>query len=396
MSTQKLYYFDSYVTEFQANIVEVMPYEDKFAVFLDKSYFYPESGGQPSDSGTINGIDIVYVTEKQDKLLHIIKNQIEPGPATCQINWNHRFDNMQQHSGQHILSACFYKLYSGETSSFHIGKDSSTIEIDIQNFDTAMVEKIEELANSIIYSNKAITAEIVDKEALSALPLRKQPQVDSNIRIITIEDCDCSPCGGTHVNRTGEIGIVKIKKFEKLKSSYKFEFICGSRALKDYRYKNNFINVLCSNLSAPEHDIESAYIKFTEDYKNLQKQVSQLRTEVVNYDVQQFQQCAENINGTKVISKIFENRDFNDVKLIAQALIATPSTIVLLATKGQNNQLIFSRSEDIDINMNILLKNILPLLNGKGGGSPKSAQGGGTGDIDAAINAAIDLLKAQR
>lgn len=394
MNEQKLYFYDSYVTEFHANIIQVIPYEDKFAIILDKSYFYPESGGQPSDLGTINDVEIEYVAEENGNVLHITQSQLSTGPTNCQINWSHRFDNMQQHTGQHILSACFYKLYSGETSSFHIGKDSSTIEIDVESFDCEMIEKIEVLANQIVFNNTAITANIVDKEDLSEFPLRKQPKVESNIRIITIEDCDCSPCGGTHVNRTGEIGLIKIKKLEKLKSSFKFEFVCGNRALKDYTSKNYLVNKLGSYMSTPEQEIESAYLKSIEDYKYLQKQLSQLRNELVNYDVQQLQQSAQNINGINVISKIFENRDFNDVKLISQALIFYPSTIVLLASKGQNCQLIFARSENIETNMNNLLKSILPLLNGKGGGSPKAAQGGGVGDVEAAFIAALDILKA--
>jgi alanyl-tRNA synthetase len=394
MSEQKLYFYDSYVTEFQANIIEVIPYMGKYAILLDKSYFYPESGGQPSDLGTINGIEIEYVTEENGSVLHVTQNQLSTGPANCQINWNHRFDNMQQHTGQHILSACFYKLYSGETSSFHIGKDSSTIEIGVESFDCDMIEKIEALSNHIVFNNTAITADIVDKQDLATFPLRKQPQVESNIRIITIEDCDCSPCGGTHVSSTGEVGLIKIKRLEKLKNSYKFEFVCGNRALKDYTNKNYLVNKLSSHLSTPEQEIENAYLKFAEDYKYLQKQLSQLRSEVVRNDVQQLQQNALNINGVIVISKIFENRDFSDVKLISQALILSPSTIALLATKGQNCQFIFARSENIETNMNNLLKAILPILNGKGGGSPKAAQGGGVGDVEAALMAAFDILKA--
>lgn len=393
MSNQKLYFFDSYQTEFQTNIIEIMPYENKYAVVLDKSYFYPESGGQPSDIGLINGKEIIYVTEKQGKLLHITESQLDIGPASCKIDWSLRFDNMQQHSGQHILSACFFKLFNGETSSFHIGKDSSSIEIDVQSFDTDMLEQIEAMTNEIIYKNYAVTADIVSKEALASYPLRKQPQVDSDIRIISIENCDCTPCGGTHVKSTGEIGMIKIKRFDKLKNSYKFEFVCGNRALKDYTYKNYVINRLGAHLSAPEYEVESAYLKFTEDYKNLQKQISQLRSEVVGYDVQQLQQNTQEINGIRVICKTFENRDFNDIKLIAQALVVAPSTIALLAAKGAGSQLIFVRSENVDINMNSLLKEILPLLGGKGGGSPKAAQGGGTGDIDAAMLAALNHLQ---
>ena len=288
----------------------------------------------------------------------------------------------------------FYKLYNGETSSFHIGKDSSTIEIDVENFDNEMLENIEGLANNMVFNNITVTADIVDKDSLASIPLRKQPKVESNIRIISIADIDYSPCGGTHVNRTGEVGLIKIKRLEKLKNSYKFEFVCGTRALRDYANKNYIVNKLGSYLSTPEQEIENAFNKYTEDYKNLQKQISQLRNELIQYDVLELQKNAYCLNDIKIIVNSFENRDFNDVKLISQALISSPSTIALLASKGQNCQLIFARSENIETNMNNLLKQVLPLLNGKGGGSPKAAQGGGVGDAVEALSAALDILRA--
>lgn len=394
MSTQKLYYFDSYLTEFQANIIEILPYQDKYAVIMDKTYFYPESGGQPADIGTINSVNISYVTEKDNKILHIADNKLELGPVSCKIDWDNRFHSMQQHSGQHILSACFYKLYHGETSSFHIGKDAVTIEIAIESFNADMAELVEEMANSMIYSNHIISTDIVDKDKIALLPLRKQPKVANYIRIVDIEGCDCSPCGGTHVKATGEIGLIKIKRWEKLKNSYRFEFLCGRKALKDYRYKNALVNKLGAYLSASEGDVEKAFLKFTEDYKGLQKQVSQSRNELVAYDAHSLMENSFNINGLKVVCRILENRDFNEIKLIAQTIVANPSQIALLATSNEGSQLIFTRSDDIEINMNNLLKSILPIINGKGGGSSKAAQGGGSGDIQAALASAVESLKS--
>lgn len=393
MNAQKLYYFDSYRTDFEANIIEVISYENQFAVLLDNTYFYPESGGQPSDIGFINDAEISHVIEADNKTLHITKSKPELGPAVCHIDFANRFDNMQQHSGQHILSACFYKLWKGETSSFHISKDSSTIEIDIQSFDAAMAEELEKMVNSYIYMNLPITAELVDKEKLRSLPLRKQPQVNSDIRIISILDCDCTPCGGTHVKNTGEIGIIKIKRWDKLKGSYKFEFVCGERALQDYIRKNELVNKLSTHFSSPDTEVENAFVRFTEDYKGLQKQISGLREELVGYHVQELLQQATQIGELKVVSKVFYNKDFNDVKLMAQAIAAMPSHIALLASSNAAHQLVFACAADVPINMNNLLKSTLPTINGKGGGSARSAQGGGTGDITAALHIALETLK---
>lgn len=394
MSTKKLYHIDSYKTEFQANIIEVIPYKDKYAVIMDETYFYPESGGQPSDIGTINNISISHVLEENGKILHIADDKLELGSASCKIEWDNRFYGMQQHSGQHILSACFYKLYQGETSSFHIGQDTATIEIDVESFDADMAEQVEEMANNMIYNNHPVNTYIVDKDKLTLLHLRKQPKVESNIRIVDMEGCDCTPCGGTHVKNTGEIGLIKIKRWEKLKSSYKFEFICGKGALKDYRYKNALINRLGSYLSASEQDVEKAFLKFSEEQKNLQKQIYQLRNELVNYDAHSLMEQSVQIGGLRIISRILENRDFNEIKLIAQTIVASPSHIVLLATDSEASRLIFTRSDDTEINMNNLLKSILPIINGKGGGNSKIAQGGGSGDVKAALASALESLKA--
>lgn len=393
MSDQKLYYYDSYKTEFQANIIEVLPYGEQFALVLDKTYFYPESGGQPADIGFINDATIVDVIEKDDKTLHITEVQPEPGPANCRLNWVRRFDHMQQHSGQHILSACFYRLFRGETSSFHISQESSTIEIDVTSFDAAMAEQLEKLANEYVFRSLPISAEIVDQQKLKSLPLRKQPQVESDIRIVTIEECDCTPGGGTHVRNTGEIGLIKLRKWEKLKSSYKFDFVCGNRGLKDYTNKNYLVNKLSAHLSAPEAEVEKAFLKLTEDYKALQKQISQLRTEIVAFEVQELLAGAEAVNGCKVVHKVYDNRAFNDVKLIAQGIASQPGHIALLASSNENQQLIFTCAQDVTANMNNILKEALPFINGKGGGSPKAAQGGGCGDIHQAMSCALDSIR---
>ncbi|MFZ5352915.1 MAG: alanyl-tRNA editing protein [Bacillota bacterium] len=377
MHTKKIYFDDSYTVDFEANILKVQNYKDKYAVILDKTAFYPESGGQPADKGSINGIKVVDVIEEDQAVLHIIESPFASQKAVCSIDWERRIDHMQQHTGQHILSACFYKLYGGNTSSFHIGSDYATIEIDITEFNEDMAAAIEDMANKAIYANLPVYASIVDPETLQKLPLRKMPRVESNIRIVEIEDFDFSPCGGTHVKSTGEIGIIKIRRWEKLKSSYKFEFVCGMRALTDYRLKNAAIYYLGAAMSVRDAEVITAFDKLNDSLSELQKQCSILRNELLDIEAGKNMDNAEEYKEIKIITKLYEKKDINDVKLMAQNIVKNPSFIVLMAAVNNAVQAVFARSEDVDLDASSLLKKVLPIINGRGGGSPKLAQGGG-------------------
>ena len=203
MITERLYNDDPYLTEFHAEVVEILPYEDKYGIVLNRTAFYPAGGGQPYDTGYINDKKIYEVIEKDGELLHIIDEQLSSSEVIGYVDWGRRFDFMQQHTGQHILSACFEKLFSGSTDSFHMGKDIVSIEINIGSFSISDAERIENMANDIIYGNSPVITRVVAGEEIRSLPLRKMPTVTENIRIVAIKDVDYSPCGGTHVRTTG-------------------------------------------------------------------------------------------------------------------------------------------------------------------------------------------------
>lgn len=396
MPTEKLYFEDSYLKEFTAEILNVTPHGDQYAVILDRTAFYPEVGGQPADTGFINDIPVVDVIEARDEILHILPTSIDTGKARCRIDWEKRFDHMQQHTGQHILSACFYKLCGGETNSFHIGKDSATIEIMLPSLDEEAIIKVEEAANQILYKNLPVSASIIDGETLKTLPLRKQPKVSENIRVVHILDTDYSPCGGTHVSRTGEVGIIKIKRFEKTKDSCRFEFLCGHRALLDYRMKNNTIISLGAKLSTRDYEVEGAIDKTLSDYRELQKQLGAARQTLLKQEAEKILQ--ENHGaGIHIINHVFDGRDINDIRVIAQNIIETPSKVVLFVCKNETAQALFSRSDDVAADMGALLKKLIPMLCGKGGGSAKAAQGGGShlDAVDEFLREASEGVKKQ-
>ena len=378
MRTERLYDDDPYLTEFRAEVIEILPYGDKYGIVLDRTAFYPAGGGQPWDTGYLNDEKVSEVIEKYGKLLHIVDNKLLSTEVKGSVNWARRFDFMQQHTGQHILSACFEKLLNGSTDSFHMGKDIVSIEINIDNFSIDDAERIENMANDIIYSNLPVITRIVNGEEINSLPLRKMPKVTENIRIVEVKEIDYSPCGGTHVRATGEVGMIKIKSWEKCKGGIRFTFVCGSRALKDYGMYNSIIRTLCEKLSVRDSEIIEAIDKLLFDLRNTEKQLSASTQELMRIEADNIIKEYPVVSGIRLISRVFDNRSINDVKLLAQYLTKVPGTVALLACKNENAQAIFSRSEDVNMDMNTLFKAVLPLIDGKGGGNSRTAQGGGS------------------
>ncbi|HNR04080.1 MAG TPA: DHHA1 domain-containing protein [Bacillota bacterium] len=378
MRTERLYNDDPYLTEFRAEVIETLTYGDKYGIVLDRTAFYPAGGGQPWDTGYLNDEKVTEVIEKDGKLLHIVDNILLSTEVKGSVDWARRFDFMQQHTGQHILSACFEKLLTGSTDSFHMGKDIVSIEINIDSFSIDDAERIENMANDIIYSNLPVIARIVSGEELNSLPLRKMPKVTENIRIVEVKETDYSPCGGTHVRTTGEVGMIKIKNWEKCKGGIKFAFVCGNRALKDYGLYNSIIRALCEKLSARDSEIVEAVDKLLFDLRNTEKQLSASTQELIRIEADNTIKECPVVSGIRLISRVLDNRSINDVKLLAQYLTKVPGTVALLACKNENAQVIFSRSEDVNMDMNALFKAVLPIIDGKGGGNSRTAQGGGS------------------
>ena len=271
MTSTKLYYQDAYTTRFEATIVERIRQDNKTAVILDKTYFYPTSGGQPFDLGTLQNIPIYNVTvrEEDDAVLHWIDTtELWQNEVTGQISWARRFDHMQQHTGQHILSQAFIQVAQAETVGFHLSDNSVTIDLHTGNLNPSQVEEAEHLANQIIWQNRAIHTRSVTVEQAKQLPLRKLPPVrNGRLRLVEIEKFDLSACGGTHVRQTGEIGIIKIVKLERQNNKLRVEFCCGNRALFDYRLKNSIVNQLSTELTTGPAEIVDSVVRNKEESK---------------------------------------------------------------------------------------------------------------------------------
>ncbi len=231
--TERLYYADSYLTEFTAALVQQERRCDRVAVVLDKTAFYPASGGQPCDTGFLGDVAVVEVEESQSgAITHILASEVPAGSLRGRIDWDRRFDHMQQHSGQHILSQAFLKTAGAGTASFHLGRETSTIDIEVARPSAEEIAAAESLASGIVFEDRPISVLNVGRQRLGELGVRKESQREGEIRVIDIEGFDRSPCGGTHVRRTGEIGLIAILSWEHYKGMTRVEFVCGARSLR--------------------------------------------------------------------------------------------------------------------------------------------------------------------
>lgn len=377
--TQKLYYNDSYTTQFKSKVIDVKNYNGKIAVILDKTYFYPTSGGQEHDTGFINNAEVIDVIETDDgEILHIIDGDIPSGDVECKIDWDRRFSNMQQHTGQHILSRAFEILLNAETISSRLGDDVGTIDLDIETLTYDKVHEVENLANQIIWENRDVKIHYVDDSEISKFPLRKQPKVSGTIRIVEVSDFDFSPCGGTHVSRTGEIGFVKVKRWERVKGGLtRVEFVCGVRALKDYQMKNKVSNELVSLLSVRDFELSEQVSKLLDAQKEKQRLINFLTEKLIEVEAEKLIQNAEKVRDINFISVNFANRSIEELKTLARKLIQYPMVIAILGSKSDGANFIMARSGDVEIDLKAVLNEILNLTGGKGGGKSDFVQFGG-------------------
>jgi len=401
--SERLYYHDSYRTLFDAQVVEYVRNNDSLAVVLDGSYFYPTSGGQPCDKGTLNGVQVVDVSirAKDGAVLHLLADEIWDDRVQGKIDWLCRFDHMQQHTGQHILSAIFLKVARAETIGFHLGRELSTIDLNSKSLSAPQIEKVEELANQVIFSNRQVRSAILTPEQIAKLPLRKAPQVNGPVRIVEIERLEITTCGGTHVSHTGEIGIIKITRLENRPRGLRVEFRCGRRALVDYRFKNNMITKIANNLTTGLGEVDQAVNRLRQEVKSLRGQLRQADAHLLEFEARTLLHSAEEHNKLRVVSAVFTGRERRDINWIAKTLTGQPGVVALLGLAGEKSHILFARSPDVNRDMRTALKTALRVLGSTaGGGRAELAQGGGPAADEKRVEQAIDrakrLLLAQR
>jgi len=379
--TERSYYDDSYRRGFSAKVVELTVFRDQPAIILDHTYFYPDSGGQPHDHGTLNGAPVkeVIIRESDHQILHVLESPVNSDVVEAEIDWTRRFDHMQQHTGQHILSGAFLQVAQAETIGFHLGNSASTIDLDKGSLPEKLVVNTEKLANQIVWEDRPVIVRYSDKEELTGLNLRKTPdRSEEKLRLVDIQEFDLSACGGTHVRRTGEIGIIKITRLERRGENLRVEFLCGGRALDDYHRKARVINDLMAELTTAEDDLPLAVDRMKEEVKFANRQLRRQTSTLIQIEADKLLEESQDLAGIRLIVAIFEDRDPQEVRTLAKIISKKQGTLALLGIAGSKSQLVFVASDDVSVDMGRLLKSVLPILGtSKGGGSSNYAQGGG-------------------
>ncbi|WP_420631920.1 alanyl-tRNA editing protein [Candidatus Leptofilum sp.] len=401
MSSDRLYYQNAYTTRFEASVVERLRDDKQTAVILNQTYFYPTSGGQPYDIGTLNNIPVCNVTirEKDAAVLHWLDiADLWQDEVSGHINWARRFDHMQQHTGQHILSQAFIQVAKAETVGFHLSDNTLTIDLHTSKLSPKQVEDAEYLANQIIWQNRPIHIRNVSSVQAKKLPLRKLPPMhEGKLRLIEIEQFDLTACGGTHVQNTGEVGVIKIVKLERQNNQLRVSFACGQRALHDYRLKNSIVNQLSAELTTGIDEIVPSVQRAKEENKDARRRLKKQQGQLLFFEAKSLIEQAKTIGKTAVVTRVFnpDEIDPGQLRVLGSRLTQNDQVIALLGLAGKKSQLLFCRSKDAPGEMNQLIKPALNILgSAAGGGSAIMAQGGGPGTDRARVQQAID--KAER
>lgn len=398
MVTEKLYYQDQYLGRFTAHIRKSEKDEKgRFYVVLDQTAFYPTGGGQPHDTGTLNEEEVMDVEEIDGEIRHYISESMEVGSECIGIiHWERRMDHMQQHAGQHILSAAFEEEYGYKTVSFHLGKELCSIDIAVDNLTEEVAYEVEKVANIIIIENRPIETRWVNREELSNYKLRKEVSVSENIRLVIIPDFDYNGCGGTHPKATGQVGSIEILHWEKQKSHVRVYFVCGRRVRTQLHQKHKVIQNLSVLLSSPQEELVGSTRRILEDFKEAEKTIAALKQQLIEYEAESLTVKAKEIEKYQLIKEVFENRPITELQQLAKNITTkSDMMIVLLVNESDEKlQLVCGRGKNVSVSMNQLIKQVLPCINGKGGGSDVVAQGGGQKLMspDELINRLVDLL----
>ena len=404
---ERAYYGDSYSREFTALVTEATEVEGRPAVRLSATYFYPTSGGQPHDTGQLRQgaqaarvVDVV-VRESDEAVLHVLDAPVNLGDVTAELEWPRRFDHMQQHTGQHILSQAFIRVAEAETIGFHLSGQSVTIDLDRADLTAEEVRAAEQLANEVVAENRPVWASEVARETAATLPLRKLPPGrDGRLRLIDIDGFDLTACGGTHVSGTAEVGLIKVLKTERRGEATRVEFVCGGRAVADYRRKHDVVQQLSAALTTGLDDLAPALARAQDEARQLRLELKRERGARLALEAEQLLASAEEVGGARFVHHVFIGREVEEARQLANLLTAAGG-VALLGVAGERAQLVFGRplAGPVFAHMGEAIRPALAALGGaRGGGGAVSAQGGGPAADEAtvatALAAAVAWLRA--
>ncbi|KPB05501.1 alanyl-tRNA editing protein [Bacillus sp. CHD6a] len=379
---QKLFYKDPYIQTFTSTLVSQSQDESgKWYAILDQTAFYPEGGGQPYDTGALNDQNVLEVQEINGEIRHYLD---KPLPETSQqvkgnVDWDRRYDHMQQHAGQHLLSAAFEELFHYKTRSFHLGKEVCTIDLDTTKLTDQEVIETETLVNKIILENRKIETKWVTKEELLDYPLRKELSVSENIRLVIIPDIDYSGCGGTHPHSTGGVASLKILALEKQKNMIRVTFVAGNRVLRHLHQKQQVVSELSALLNAPPHGMEEAVKRILEQSKEQAKELKDMKEKLLDYEASALSSKTEVVSGLTILKSVLLNKEMAELQSMARKLVSAKEEInvFLLAENKGKLQFVGARGSSSNLDMRSVGKKVFGFINGRGGGREDFVQGGG-------------------
>ena len=383
--TTRIYYTESYRTSFDATVVATDAVDGRTHVILDQTAFYPTSGGQPFDTGTLGGAAVSDVIDREDgEIAHVIDNAGHhfSGAAVGDvvqgtIDWARRFEHMQQHTGQHVLSAAFDRLFSARTESFHLGTASATIDLG-REVTPAQITKAEDEANRIVWEDRPVTIRFASAEEAAAMPLRKESARTGPLRLIDIADFDLSACGGTHVSRTGGIGVIAIGGWEKFRTGTRVEFLCGGRALARFSHWRDSWSAVQKHLSVAPHEMAAAIERLQDESKGLQRNLRGMQEQLAVQEAAALVARGAREGSRVVIAEAIDGWDAQGLKAMAVAAAAAePAAAIALFTTASPALVVIARGANGGIDAGAVLKALAAKFGGKGGGKPDLAQGGG-------------------
>ena len=375
--TERLYYADPYLVDFDARVLRVEPYNGRFAAVLDRTAFYPTSGGQPFDTGRLGTAAVVDVVDREDGvILHVLDEDLAAGNVHGTIDWARRFEHMQQHTGQHVLSAAFDRLLHARTESFHLGSASSTIDLN-RAVSAADIERVEDEANRVVWEDRPVTIRFADAADVAKLPLRKESAREGTLRLIEVAEFDLSACGGTHVARTGAIGAIAVQSTERFRGGTRVEFLCGVRALRGYRSLREAIAASVRLVSVLPAELPAAIERLQTDAKETNRRVKDLQSRLAALEAAALAGQAERRGPVQFVAASLDGWDQNGLKSMVSAIAARPGHVAILFSVPAPSAVVIGSASDTPVDSSAILKQLIDRFGGKGGGRADLAQGGG-------------------
>ncbi|MCL6481590.1 MAG: alanyl-tRNA editing protein [Firmicutes bacterium] len=378
--TERLYYHDAFLCEFDAQVLacaQAPGSPERWQILLDRTAFYPTSGGQPHDTGRLGNAHVLDVHEtEEDTVVHVTDSALAPGPVHGVIDWPRRWDHMQQHTGQHLLSAVFADRFGMPTVSFHLGRSASSIDLATPVLLPHHLAEVELRANEIVTEDRRVDIRWARAEELVGRDVRRPVARAGLLRVIEIEGCDRQPCGGTHVARTGQIGSILLRRCEKVRSHWRVEFLCGQRAVAAARADFETLDETARRLSCAPTEVPTLLARALQERQALYRERQRLQEQLAEFEALSLLATRAEMrrDGARQLVQVFEHLEPGYLRLLVNKMIAEDKVRVLVGTRT-GGHVIFAQSRGLSGDMNALLQHVLAVAGGRGGGSPQFAQG---------------------